>query len=266
MKNTYNPDRGKDGIFVDQIFSSGHMKSGGKLQDIHEVSTTQNYDIGTRWAIDDRVFRYCQAGGALTAMKAGHCGNLPTECNSDANAYAIGDSVFTILDTTARVVDYYNNGYVWIMKSGAYQFHRIKSSPVSAGTSIALTLAEPLRVTIAASTWCTAWRNIYADIQPTSSEFQSNVVVALRAVASGSYFWGQTWGPCFGTVYSTVPGRNARDRELYFNIDGALMTGSDVDFSTAGNNIPQRAGFLITNTTPGGSGYGDQLYMLQLSP
>jgi len=266
MRNTYNPNRGKDGIVVDQIFSSGGMLDGGKLQDIHEVSTVQNYEIGTRWQIDDRVFRYCKAGGNLTQMKAGHCGNLPTEVNTAAVAYSIGDTVITILDTTVRVKDYYKDGYIWIMKSGSYQMHKIKSSAAGAGVSVALTLWEPLRVALAASTWTTAWPNLYANILGTTSGFMSNVAIPLVAVASGSYFWGQTWGPCFGTVTSTVPGRNSGDRELYFNSDGALLSSKDVDFGTAGNAIPQRAGFLITNTTPGGEGYGDQLYMLQLSP
>jgi len=262
MKNTYNPNLAKDGIIVDQIFTSGHMLIGGKPQKIHEESTTQNYDIGTRWQIDDRVFRYCKAGEALTAMKAGFCGNAPTEVNSAAEAYAIGDTEITILDTNVRVADYYKNGYIWIMKSGAYQFHKIKSSTAGAGVSVTLTLWEPLSVAIGASTFVTAWPSIYSNILGSNSGYMSNAAIPLIAVTSGYYFWGQTWGPCFGTVFNEVPGAASGDRELYFNIDGALKSSKDVDFGTAGNAIPQRAGFLLTNTTGG----GDQWYMLQLSP
>jgi len=97
----------------------------------------------------------------------------------------------------------------------------------------------------------------------------SNVVVPLISVTSGSYFWGQTWGPCFGVQTSTKPGLASGDREIYFGADGALITG--VDVHTAGGNA-QRAGFLITNTSPwekdggGAEAGGDQFYMLQLSP
>ena len=263
MKARYQPSRGQDGLIVDQILTGGNMLSGGKLQDIHEISATQNYDIGTRWKIDDRTFHYCHAGTALTQMKAGHCGGLPTECNTAAVAYAIGDTVVTILDTTVRVANYYQNGYIWIMKSGSYQMHKIRSSAAGAGVSVALTLWEPLRVTIDASTWCTAWPNIYSNILGTSSSFMSNVAIPLVAITDGYYFWGQTWGPCFGTVMNTVPGRDAGQRDLYFHTDGALMAATDFDLTVV---QPQRAGFLITNTTPGGAGYGDQFYMLQLSP
>jgi len=266
MKATYQPNRAKDGVIVDQILSGGHMLAGGRLQDIHEQSAVQNYDIGTRLVLDDRVFRYCKAGGDLVAMKAGHNGNGPTECNSAAAEYAAGTFEVTILDTTARVKDYYKNGYLWIMTAAAYQLYRIKSSAVGAGVSVKLTLYEALKTKVPASTWCTAWPNIYSNILGTTSGRMSNVIVSLIPVTSGYYFWGQTWGPCFGTAFNTVPGRNDNDRELFFNTDGALMSSKDVDW-TAGNPLPQRAGFLITNTSPwNGEEGGDQLYMLQLSP
>lgn len=266
MKNTYNPVLKQDGIIVDQILSGGHMLIGGKLQQIHEESETQNYDIGTRLVVDERSFRYSKAGTAIVAMMAGHCGNLPTECNTHAVASLIDTYEVTILDTTPRVVDYYAGGYIWIMNlvSGVYEMLKIKASAISAGTSIMLTLHEPLRATVPASTWITAWPGVYSNILGTTSEFMAQVVVSLRPVQSGFYFWGQTWGPCFGTVVSTVPGRDAYNRELFFNIDGGLITGIDASVKTNGHY--QRAGFLITNTTPGGEGYGDQLYMLQLSP
>jgi len=265
MKNTYNPKLKKDGIIVDQIITGGHMLAGGTLQQVHESSTVQNYDIGTRLVMDDRVFRYCKAGGNLTAMKAGHCGNLPTECNTAAVEYKAGTYEITILDTTVRAVDYYKEGYIWLMVAGAYELYRIKNSAAGAGVSVKLTLYQALLADVPASTWGTTWPNVYVDIELTSNGFTSVVVFPLRAVASGSYFWGQTWGPCFGTVYSEVPGRAGGDREIYFNIDGALKASVDVAPEST-NPIPQRAGFLITNTTPGGAGFGDQLFMLQISP
>lgn len=265
MRPIYQATRGKDGIAAEQIISGGRQIAGGKRQDIHEQSTVQNYDIGTRLVMDDRVFRYCKAGGNLTAMKAGHCGNLPTECNTAAVEYKEGTYEVTILDTTVRVADYYKEGYIWLMVAGAYELYRIKSSAVGAGVSVKLTLYQALLADVPASTWGTTWPNVYSDIEGVTSGFKSNVVVALRAVTSGNYFWGQTWGPCFGTVFNEVPGRASGDRELYFNTDGALKASVDVAPEST-NPIPQRAGFLITNTSPGGAGYGDQLYMLQLSP
>lgn len=277
MKNRYQPKRGKDGIIVDQILSAGHMKPLGKIQDVHEQSTVQNYDIGTRLVIDDRVFRYCKAGGNLEALKAGHCGVMPREGNCAAVEYPVGSYTITIPENPngakyaeEAVKNYWAEGFIWIQTT-PQQMHKIKSSAAASGGFITLTLYEPLKVKVPASTWITAWANIYSDINDTHSARMSNVVVPLISVTSGNYFWGQTWGPCFGTVVSTVPGRADNNRELYYNIDGALITGYDIT-ANGSTSIPQRAGFLITNTSPwtnaGGNPEqgGDQLYMLQLSP
>ena len=270
MKAHYNPVLKKDGIILDQILTGGHQLVDRPIQQIQEESEVQNYDIGTRLVDADRVFRYCKAGTAITKpMMSGHCGNLPTECNTHAVASLKGTYEVTILDTTAagsRPVDYYAGGYIWTMNltSGIFEMLQIKGSTVGNGTSITLTLVEPLMAAIPATTWITAWPSVYCNILYGNSSFMAQVVIPLRPVQNGYYFWGQTWGPCFGTVVSTVPGRDGNNRELFYNIDGGLITGADAAVKT--NGLGQRAGFLITNTTPGGAGYGDQLYMLQLSP
>jgi hypothetical protein len=90
-------------------------------------------------------------------------------------------------------------------------------------------------------------------------------------IQSGYYFWGQTWGPCFGQRFSQKIGGGNNDRMVYYNSDGALMGSRDATYTT-GSPHHQCAGFLITNTrawtNAGGSGEsgGDQFYMLQLSP
>lgn len=262
MKTRYQPTRKKHAVVVDQILTGGNLLPGGSIQDIHEESSVQNYDIGTRLVMDDRVFRYCFAGGALHGMMAGHNGNGYVDANLAAETYEVGDQVITLLDTTPRDKNYYKGGYIWIMKllpSEDYQFHRILSSPVSLGTSVAIVLEEPLRVTLAASTHFTAWRNIYSNITGLEDAKASQVAIALRDIQNGRYFWGQTWGPCFGTVHLTVPGADNNQRDLYFSSDGALMAATDHDLTAVQR---QRAGFLLTQTTEG----GDQFYMLQISP
>jgi len=266
MKNTYNPDRKKDGIFVDQILSGGHMLAGGKLQDIHEQSTVQNYDIGTRLVVDDRVFRYCKAGTALRELIGGLCGMSQIEVNTHATASLAGTKEVTILDTTERVKDWYAGGYYWGMlyapeTTGIGPLYRIKSSAVGAGVSVKLTLETPLIREIPASTWSTAWASIYSNIQTADLPKASLVCMPLIQVANGSYFWGQTWGPCFMQCgYS--PGSKDYDRELYYkaNLYGCLP-GSEVVFES--DVVPQRVGFLLPNTAVIGT---DNFFMLQLSP
>ena len=278
----YQPSRGKEGIVVDQLLTGGHQLPLGSIQDIHEQSEAQNYDIGTRLVMDDRVFRYSKAGGNLTAMKAGHCGVMPREGNCALVTYAVGTFLMTIPVNTegAKATeevgkDYWKEGYIWI-QTEPKQLIRIKSNPVAVNTVglfITVTLWEALKVQVLGSgggtdRWITAWANMYSDIVGTTSARMSNVVVPLISVTSGRYFWGQTWGPCFGVQTSTKPGAADGDREVYFNTDGALVTGADIKSTM----LAQRAGFIITNTSPwtkdvgGDEAGGDQFYMLQLSP
>lgn len=279
MRPIFHATRNKDGVAGDQMISGGRQRPLGTRQDVHEQSTVQNYDIGTRLVMDDRVFRYCKAGGDLVALKAGHCGVMPREGNVDAVDYEVGSFTITIPENPngakyaeEAVKDYWKEGYIWI-QTNPQQLIRIKSSAAAVGGFVTLTLWEALKVRVAGSgagtdRWITAWANFYTDILPTNSGRMSNVVVPLIAVTSGKYFWGQTWGPCFGTQTSTKPGLADGDREVFFGSDGALVTGADV----CDSGLAQKAGFLITNTSPwinaGGNPEdgGDQFYMLQLSP
>jgi hypothetical protein len=156
--------------------------------------------------------------------------------------------------------------------------HRIKSSAAAAAGIttftegfVKLTLYEALKVRIPASTWVTAWANPYSRCIHDHSSKMSVVCQPLMDIQSGYYFWGQTWGPCFGQRYDSKIGGTADDRMVYYRSDGSLCCGVDVTYTTNSAHH-QCAGFLITHTrawtNAGGSGEsgGDQLYMLQLSP
>lgn len=279
MRPLFHSTRNQDGVGAEQIISGGRQVAGGKRQDIHETSTTQNYDIGTRLVMDDRVFRYCRAKGALVPLKGG-CGDImPREGNTDAEVYAVGEYEITIpvnangKDNALEIVaDYWNEGYIWIQVSPAPgQMHRIKSSAAASGGFITLTLYEALKVEVPASTWITAWANPYNNLIVPSGGKLSIAAMPLVVVAAGSYFWGQTWGPCFGQLNGGAMGRTANDRTLYFQSDGSVRCGASTNF-TNGQPHTQQAGWLITNTqawqNAGGSAElgGDQFYMLSLSP
>lgn len=264
----YEPLKGKHGIIVDEIMTGGHQKALGKSQRIQEQSTVQNYDIGTRLVMDDRVFRYCKAGSDLRDLLSGNCAMSQIEVNTHATASKVGTYEVTVLDIAVRDKDHYAGGYLWVQRyapttTGIGRMHRIKSSEKSAGTSVKVTLWEPLEVEVPASTWITIWANIYSNIKIDILPKSSCVCIPLIQVASGSYFWGQTWGPVFLQCgYS--PGAENYDREVYWKADHyGFLPGSHIDFSTLGNDIPQRIGFLLPDTAVIGT---DNLIMLQLSP
>jgi len=253
------------GVFQ-EIESGIGMVVGGSAQDILAESATKNFPIGTRRVVDDRVFRYCKAGTNLREQIPGICAMSQIECNTHAVESLAGTYEVTILDTVARVEDWYAGGYYWGMlyapaTTGIGPIYRIKSSEESSGISVKLTLEKPLVRTIAASNWSTTWANIYSNIQCAILPKASMVCLPLIQVTSGKYFWGQTWGPCFGHCgYS--PGSKNYDREFYFKADHyGFLPGSEIDFST--DIIPQRVGFLLPDTAVVGT---DNLFMLQLAP
>lgn len=255
----YIPSRFNDGDVA------GHQITGGKSvtglwQDIYEASAVQHFDIGTRLQLDERVFRYaCASVAFTTAMKAVHNTHAEADYNTAAVAYPVGTTTLTILNTAGTVVaDFFKGGYVWIMDlvTPLYHMYRIKSNTIfNSTTSIDVTLEQPLHHAVPASTFTCMWRSPWAQVSPANSEYQAMVGINLIPVPINNYFWAQTWGPCFGTASSTIPGAASADRGVYYSTDGALLCGHD-----AGNR--QRGGFVLSNT----SGGGDQFYMLTICP
>ena len=259
MSTHYYPDYNSSGVLADHCLSDGVL-SGAHFQSVYEQSATQNFPIGTRLQLHDRTFYYAKAGGTTAvAMKAGHNNTAESAYNTAAVEHTAGTKFIEVLDTNSRDAHYFQNGYIWIMGATIYQLLKIKDNAVGDAVSVTLELYDPLPTTVAASTFTCCHRNPYADIVFTNSEFMAMVGVPLIPVTSGNYFWIQTWGPCFGTAQSAIPGALAGDREVYYGTDGALMAGQDVDALVI---MRQRAGFILSNTTGG----GDQFYQLQIAP
>lgn len=286
MRPFFKAARGKDGMAAEQIITAGRYLGAG-LQDIHEQSVTQKYSIGTRLVMDDRVFRYCRAKEALDAFLGGRADVMPREGAGDAVAYEVGDTVVSIPMNQygpdyalESVKDYWAEGYYWsgVGTPTVGMMHRIKSSAVAAagttvltGGYVQATLYEALKYAIPASTWQTSWVNPYKTCKHEHSSKMTVICQPLRNITIDYYFWGQTWGPCFGQLYSSAIGRTAGDRMVYYRSDGSLCAGVDVTYTTGSAHL-QCAGFVISNTEAwtnqdnGAESGGDQFYMLQLSP
>ena len=259
MKSTYQPVRKKDGVIVDQILSGGHMLAGGFLQDIHTPSTVQNYDLGTRLVEGDRVFRYCKAGANMSRFIGGFNNNAwPINAALTVAAVA-GANTLSIPDASC-VVNAYAGGYIALFSS-PLQFYRILSNTVSDGTDTILTLETTIKLACAIGIWATGYPSIYADLRNITTGavgYNSVIAVPVCDVLSGSYFWGQTWGPCYAVADGTVPGITAGAREVFW-----AQSGNIEPYADSGAGIGQLAGFIIPHTA---NASGDQFYMLQLLP
>lgn len=228
---------------------------------LYTASTTMEYDLGTRLEIDERVYRYARAGEALNRWQ-GACNNDSWSLtNEEPNQSAVAGATDMQVVNTTGTVDLYKNGWVVIF-TNRLQMRRIIGNDASDGTDIKIYLDAGLEAAVTLdSTWVTGYPSIYYDTRHSASNYNSIVAIPNCTVASGSYYWGQTWGPCYGRVISTVPGVTAYDRDIYFGAEGDLYGHIQAEGDTAGGY--QRAGYLLPKTTSGG---GDQLYMLQLTP
>lgn len=241
-------------------------KFGGadEVIDLYDDSTTQLYTLGTRLVYGDQVFRYCRAGSALTRYVAGCNDDQWSLTNAAVKATsAAGATTVTVANTTATA-DLYEGGYI-VLFSSPLQVRRIKGNAASDGTDTVLTLDGALETGVTSATeWATGYPNLYYDVTSPDNtsgnvDYISFIAVPVCTVASGSYFWGQTWGPCYGVAGSTVPGSAANQREVYFSTAGNLLDYGDAGAGTG----MQYAGYILPRT---GSGAGDQFYMLQLAP
>ena len=80
----------------------------------------------------------------------------------------------------------------------------------------------------------------------------SGVCVAHKTVASASYAWGQTWGPC-GLAGTDNAGQTANERGMSMMTDGSIYQTTGIHGS---NNQPQYQyiGYLLPYTGNGPTG------------
>lgn len=243
--------------------------------DINLVSKIKDprYEVGRKIVLpDDRAFRYCLAGGASLAHRGAINANIIPGDTGDGYEGAAGyataarQNVLQISDTTAaHVADYYRGGWIVIFNgSSEFQVSRILGNTASDGTSLKITIGDPLKVALAATgVQVTLYRNPYVNIKAGMSQlqdFESFVVVPMANIASGEYFWGQVSGPTWVTPHGgTWPGISACLRDVYFHIDGTIDPAS---IRVVGTLSPQRAGYLLSAGSSGS--YGDALIQLQL--
>ncbi|GAG40084.1 unnamed protein product, partial [marine sediment metagenome] len=229
---------------VDQILSGGRMLAGGKLQDIMEVSTTQNYDLGTRLMIDDRVYRYAKAAENLGAMWGAFCDpQLYWEGNGDMPLADAGDKIISFDNKNAEpiLVDELKDG--WVVGVGLpADFHsmycmKIKSNKASSGDGgaapatceITLYRGMPHGI-VGAGHRSYVYPGLYANVKQSGgasygANYGAVVCVPPRKILADEYFWGQTWGVfyCMNSAYATAMGAIANNRTLGFDGDGRCV-------------------------------------------
>jgi len=185
------------------------FKKSGFAQGCFTQSATKKDDLGTlRILRDGRRFRYAKAGasalapGKLSVAAAVGATVMDEACVSD---HAIGDLTFTETVTagTAYIENYFAGGYLQLnVGTGLGQQYKITSSTAltAAGTSITLTLDEPIRVALVTTT--THFTLVQSPWMATieSATLACPVGITPIVVTAAYYYWAQTGGPAIALV------------------------------------------------------------------
>lgn len=240
------------------------------------TSTDKEHRVGMRGVTEDgRIFRYCRASsnGITWPYWAGQSSYEynTTDLDDTINGAVVTAAVagdFT-LDTLEAVegthaVDFFADGHVAVTIGSKLQFYRIKSNTYS-GTTQTLTLYAPLPIAIATGSVMQVYPSNYASIDThhgkTGSSRKPFVCVPVSSVTGSDYFWGETWGECYGIPSSTFPSGVYQNRLVFLN-NGAL----DIEGVANANLIHQRAGYKFfdyNDVTEAGSLL---YYMLEIRP
>jgi len=274
-----------------EIITPGGLLPGGTEQDILVQTAAQNYRIGTRRVIDDRVFRYCRAFEELTAQQGAFV---------DRNNYWQGDGAMPItvvqggvgnLPVGATAILFDNaerieahelvDGWIVGVATDATDIFcmRIKDNELGVGSdatpgaycAITLYRGMPHGFVGEGTHRCYVYPNLYRNLRevggaPNLTLAGVMCVPLIKVAAATPYFWGLTWGIFYTLVgLANMVGTRVNEREFWFTHDGAIV-------HRAGNNPAdpffQRGGFILMdgNLAHDTVLNGDQLAMLQLSP
>lgn len=254
-------------------FPSTAEIAGGAEYDIHSA---KEFRIGTRGITEDgRVFRYCRASsnGISRPFWGGQCGfkydTAETyDCleSTTSTAKVAGDFELTAVDTnTDHVADWFAEGYAALTVGSIIQLYRIRKNTVGhATTAVVFTLYDPLPIDVASGSQIQVFPSIYGSINThhglTGATERIFVCMPISTVTASYYFWGQTWGPCYGIPTATFS-RTGYSHELFFSNDGGVQFRA----ASADGVRAQRAGHRLFDYQEDPTGVLI-FFMLELQP
>lgn len=185
------------------------LKKSAFSQGIMQISSTAKEVVGTKRILaDGREFHYAKAGSsALSAGKISQAAAIAAAVMNKASvAAAIGSRILTLtIGSATYAADYFKGGFLQIndATSEGYQYPIESSSAVTAGTSITISLGEPLLVALTTSSEFTLVHSPFMATVETTTEEALYVGIPPVAVTAAYYYWSQTKGPAVCLQSST---------------------------------------------------------------
>ena len=248
----------------------------GVYQDYDEEDVTQNFTIGSRMQVDDRVYYYSQAVAALDYPQQYHLVVsidqvlADNDCLSTADTTAIGTQI--TVDATAYEAgsggdvheDDLAGGYVELNHGGTlYAWRRIvANTEATVAHLVTITVDRPFGVIFPATTQVSIHKSIYRNVDSCAHAglvgFAPVIGVPPIEVQIAYFFWLQTYGPCFIGPTGAWPLSVANFYDVYFHQDGT--TNSSLGEGIGATVSPQRIGHVM-----GAGNYGSGAVFLELS-
>ena len=220
---------------------------------LYTSETTKRYLPGTRHVTwDGRVFRYGLSGSALRSDRGAYfTEDEATTYSTISVANIIGDTklhVTAVNHAAAIAKDELLGGFALVFGDGGdEQFRQILGNDASAidATITNIILDGPLvKATTAATTGVELFYNPYASISGVDAGGPVDAgkcgIPARAIAASGSYFWLQTWGPCFVAPQLAAFQAATSYRAGYWRHDGSIDTAYEADYVSS-----QYAGYFM---------------------
>ena len=216
-------------------------------QGIYETSSTKLARLGERLQLGDRVFRYAKSGAAILGgmlvqgpIKGGSDTTLQTTLPVTVAAAAGDSRIYVNALTTAQAADLYADGWASIFDAtlAGPTLFRVKGNSALAvsGVTSYIDLYDATPVALTTSSQIELITNPYNGcITLASATAITGMLLGVAPVyvASGYYFWLQTFGPCSVIPYAAL------------DLDEYCMPSKD----TAGQTQKESVG---TNTMPVG--------------
>lgn len=276
-----------DTITRNQLFgianqSYGQRLSGQPTQGIELASDYQNYEIGARLQLSNRVYHYAMAGATLNPGMGAKVKN-PQDVSQEligANAAAGSTQIVLRLDNTdgpsyngLLPANYLRGGIVVVFAAAGTFVRGILGNTavtVNAGTAtFTVTLDAPTPVAILTTDVAEAMASPYANVVAAAdchiaTGFCTTVGVPTVAATVGQYLWVQTWGPCWVSPHALV-GASDSDKAVYMMGDGSFGDGNEDNPGGIKQGLQaQYAGFVLANDKA--TGQGAPFVMLMIDP
>jgi len=248
----------------------------GAEQYYDQASGVQNFTLGSRMVVDERVFHYARAGNELHCSVGAHVGFTQDVAFAvvtpitpmPAGTYTL---VVTVANTDGRLgtgaipEDELAGGNIVIWPDG-FQ-HTINrrivgnSERAAPGGAMTVTLDRPLPVALTPAPHAELIANRYLDVL--FGNYDRYMIVGMPPIAAelGQYLWLQTWGPVWGTP----------DGLAGVGIDNSMVmfrgNGSIAEFDAAPAPPVGQCQFAGTIITPGRlGGQGAPFFNLMIAP